>query len=1031
MRKLTVIIYFLSVFLCGCTNNQSSKVLFHIDSLKSKTQQSALYLSYFYKDTLRPLAIYKINESLVYRLNVKPLSFFRDRRGNDSLVSQLLLDSTNNGGKTWSNPIEIFKVRQDVYNRDLQFHFGESSNNNFVGNFFIGRDFTKYIFLDDISGNKIYIVKGDQIKVLNPNEGERIVDTYFDQNANGFAFISQKRGGLMSLVRPKLYYNWHNDYHSKKHMLSLDSNYNDYLFSFSKDTLYMVSVISQNSEYAGSRGFLVQKIDTAGNIVETDSLPNKWMASITDSWLFEINEKYHLIGDVVNFDDSLAKEQQVIFSSDNFGKSWSTVVITNDKESEPLKHDLFLLSAGYSKKDNLVISDHFGSIALMRGFDGNINTFSDSTVYSDSIQKLDIIQVANAPYLMGGKENDTLDRYHYVFNSKILSSSSFGKLTYYKIDESFNDIEVTIFFTKGTVPDNRFNFRLYNLMDGSPKQINVRFQPVNVDSTEWKCSFSPSAIGLTEGELYQFQLYFANHTREERYNLPKRKYTPIRFYSKHQLLLNILIGLGAVLFCLFLLFLFAPYVLYKIYKKTYILEGIASVNSTSEKVISVINKITIVPLFVLQPRIADTWAKRHRKALIESFQNQKTVQIHNSYVPIPVRLHSPNGELIKEPSPKSLSKLFKGSRLCLEVIGPGGVGKTTLAVQIGLWTSQSFNTGEFGNHLWLPVLIEEETNDVFATIKGIINTYTNDEVNDEFLRYLLRKQRILVIVDALSERSSEMQLYIRTIYRKTPVNAMVLTSRKSIDVYTGENILLYPQKMDFVKVAEYVKTVLYNRKEKVFEQEANKSKISDKIVSLFKIDNKDKEVPILAVLPVLVMRRAILLAEESGDVSIEFIIKNLPSSIPEIFIDYITSVNPKSGDNIYSDEHVLAFCKKIAIICLGKDFRPTDFLKSSVDTIPVTETGTIIDRLIENGILLPMKRFGDDYLLRFTLDPIAEYLAGITKAKECGSDADKWNELLSEIEAKNALEFKAALEIVQVTYAERFGWWNKHAGKDI
>jgi hypothetical protein len=65
--------------------------------------------------------------------------------------------------------------------------------------------------------------------------------------------------------------------------------------------------------------------------------------------------------------------------------------------------------------------------------------------------------------------------------------------------------------------------------------------------------------------------------------------------------------------------------------------------------------------------------------------------------------------------------------------------------------------------------------------------------------------------------------------------------------------------------------------------------------------------------------------------------------------------------------------------------------------------------------------------LRFVVDPIAESMAAIAWAKDCGSDAGRWNDLINEVRSKGegASGFLIALRLTWEVYRKQFNWANQ------
>ncbi len=118
--------------------------------------------------------------------------------------------------------------------------------------------------------------------------------------------------------------------------------------------------------------------------------------------------------------------------------------------------------------------------------------------------------------------------------------------------------------------------------------------------------------------------------------------------------------------------------------------------------------------------------------------------------------------------------------------GEGGSGKTSLACQIASWAMSDIPEERLCKHQMLPILLEEEFNfkvaegkQVFLeAIRGALRDLIDaeDALSEELLEQLLRKRRLLVIVDRFSEMSEATRNLIHPESPDFPVNALVVTS---------------------------------------------------------------------------------------------------------------------------------------------------------------------------------------------------------------------------------------------------------------
>lgn len=432
-----------------------------------------------------------------------------------------------------------------------------------------------------------------------------------------------------------------------------------------------------------------------------------------------------------------------------------------------------------------------------------------------------------------------------------------------------------------------------------------------------------------------------------------------------------------------------------------------------------------LPLFVRSRRALDTWVESHRDTVRQRLDAEETVLRSGGYVPLPVRIGNPEkGTLLDRPDALALSRLLSRRRTLIQVVGVGGAGKTMLAVQIARWALAGRDEGGLERKPMLPVLIDEDTDDLRAVVKRKLASWLQEEIGDELLDALLRKQRLLVIVDRLSERQQATREHLRTLHGSQPINALVVTTRQPIDFEAGGDSRIYPQPLGSETLLHFMTSLLQDpARSGAFARMGDQLELGKKLADLIRLGTE--EVPLTPLLVRLYVDKAVILARAGASLD------ELPPSIPDVYFDYLRSVNPStdgSADRM-SDQDMLRAAEIMAWMSLSESFVPGEVVESKArGTLAAAgwdkpEGPNPIRRLHDNGVLLETE-VGTEVLLRFALDPIAEFLAAMGHARECSGNAAAWSELFKRVDdaGQRAAGFRLALRLVCQAYGQRLGW---------
>ena len=198
----------------------------------------------------------------------------------------------------------------------------------------------------------------------------------------------------------------------------------------------------------------------------------------------------------------------------------------------------------------------------------------------------------------------------------------------------------------------------------------------------------------------------------------------------------------------------------------------------------------IVGFFQYRDRVLDAWVKKHIENVRERFCNKRIVKERASFLPIPV---SYDGVVRAELSMQTLQPLFKKNRIRLLICGKASTGKTSLACQVAkMGLSEQEEMRLCQDHLVIPVLLEKGTNyadaisqgSLFETIRRELGDLIDEEesISEELLTHLLKRKRILVIIDGLSEFARAVLDRINLKGATSLPSSLIVTSRNENEI---------------------------------------------------------------------------------------------------------------------------------------------------------------------------------------------------------------------------------------------------------
>ncbi|MDJ0731667.1 MAG: HEAT repeat domain-containing protein [Crocosphaera sp.] len=422
--------------------------------------------------------------------------------------------------------------------------------------------------------------------------------------------------------------------------------------------------------------------------------------------------------------------------------------------------------------------------------------------------------------------------------------------------------------------------------------------------------------------------------------------------------------------------------------KNPIVSGIASIVNILLRVLS--------PL-TYHPRILDAWVLAHLPSVKKEFEEKDTVKERQVYVSTPVIFN--DRTTFEQLTGKHLQDCFTQHKQML-IWGEGGSGKTSLACQIAQWGMSNKKDERLCEHPMLPVLIEDDFSPqaiqgkcpFTAAILGQLNDELAEEtesISETLLEKLLRKQRVLVIVDHLSEMSEQTRQLIRPEMPECPVKALIVTSRIRESLGHLTKTTIQPLRIEGHGLSLFMENYLRELKKlKLFTKE----EFFAHCAQLSRIAGQGDITVLLARLYTDQMINA---KEKSARA---FCIL-LADNIPDLMLSYLNTLNRDIQEHKLDDRKVHKAAKIVAWECLKKTYTPTTAMREdTLMALGIDEAEQYLEYLEKRLHLIQTVPPAQDRI-RFALDPIAEYLAALYLLELYDHNQSQWSEFLQQFDS--------------------------------
>jgi hypothetical protein len=228
-----------------------------------------------------------------------------------------------------------------------------------------------------------------------------------------------------------------------------------------------------------------------------------------------------------------------------------------------------------------------------------------------------------------------------------------------------------------------------------------------------------------------------------------------------------------------------------------------------------LSHVLLVGFLHYHPRVLDSWVSRHIAKARDQFSKIATVQQREVHVDVPVES---DRKVVTSLKPEDLKEPLARNSARLLIWGEGGAGKTSLVCQIARCGMSEDAARRPCAHRMLPVMIEQDLNLEVGKDKVVLTEVIRGELKEltgeaeapsqEMVRQLLKRKRVLLIVDGLSELNEATRNKIRPKDPQFAANALIVTSRleKTLDGVTKTT--LHPMRIDGKRLASFMEAYL-------------------------------------------------------------------------------------------------------------------------------------------------------------------------------------------------------------------------------
>ncbi len=422
---------------------------------------------------------------------------------------------------------------------------------------------------------------------------------------------------------------------------------------------------------------------------------------------------------------------------------------------------------------------------------------------------------------------------------------------------------------------------------------------------------------------------------------------------------------------------------------------------------------------VYTPADLDAWVERQHQTLERAFCAIPSVQQRRVHVPLDVRLTPAGADAASDPmllQPEHLEPvLAEGSAHVLLISADGGAGKTSLAFSIARWAL----AGELGGVRRLPVLIETALAER-ETVAGRVGSWLEGQLEGDsggiepsLVEALLRHKRLIPILDHVSELPEAAR---QQLVQRLPAGLVIATSRSLDDGYRERPLSrIEPLQIATDRLQSFFLDYLRQ------QGQGEVLKDDDLVPAQNQLRRIVGDKPITALLAQIFIDDVIDKRKQGL----------LAGSVPELMLSYVMRVDTPSDPGMRQragmviDGPLVQKALKVLALTSHRQgpegrplFQPLVFPTWLAERALEASDGMALEQaeqreallgyMIERNLLLHPGADANE--LRFPLDPLADYLAGLRQLERLEADAEGnrgvWEDFLADLEERTLEERK-------------------------